>query len=257
LTAFVAIVAGAFGLAVGSFINVVAYRIPRGESVVAPRSACPLCGHPISSRDNIPVLSWLLLRGRCRNCGEPISVRYPIVEGGTALAFAGTVVVIGVGWRLPAYLFFAAVTITLTLTDLDHKRIPNRILYPSIPVALGLLAVAALGEGEWGNLGRAFGGGLAYFGVWAAVAVITRGGFGMGDVKLSFFLGLYLAYLSWRALVVGAFLAVLIGGVVSLALLVTRRKGRRDQVPFGPSLVAGAWLAVIWGGEITRWYLGG
>lgn len=252
----VAIILFFVGLAVGSFLNVVAYRVPRDQSIVSPPSACPHCGKPIQARDNIPILSWFVLRGRCRNCGGWISIRYPLVEFATGLAFAGTVFVVGITWLLPAALFFVAVTITLTITDLEHKRIPNRILYPSVPVAIALLALGALTEGRIEDLWRALLGAFAYFAGWFVISMLTRGGFGMGDVKLSFLLGLYLAFESWRTLVVGAFLAVLIGGVVALALLATRQKGRKDQIPFGPSLIAGAWVALIWGQSILDAYLG-
>jgi leader peptidase (prepilin peptidase)/N-methyltransferase len=127
------------GLIAGSFINVVGIRVPVGGSVVSPGSACPQCGHPIRPRDNIPVVSWLLLRGRCRDCGAPISVRYPIVELSTAVLFALTPVVVGVTWVLPAYLWFVGVTVVLTITDIDHKLIPNRILFPGITVGAVLL----------------------------------------------------------------------------------------------------------------------
>ena len=256
IEAVVSIILFFVGLAVGSFLNVVAYRVPREESVIRPPSACPSCGTAIEARDNIPVLSWLLLRGRCRHCGDRISVKYPIVELGTGLAFAGAVFVVGLTWLLPAALLFVAVTITLTVTDLTHKRIPNRILYPSVPVAILLLGLGAVAEGRLDDLGRGLLGALAYFAGWFVISILTRGGFGMGDVKLAFLLGLYLAFESWGTLVVGAFLAVLIGGVIALALLATRRKGRKDQVPFGPSLVAGAWIALIWGQSVLDAYLG-
>ena len=252
-----ALIGGIVGLTIGSFINVVAYRVPRNLSIVSPPSACPRCGASIRPIDNIPVLSWLLLRGRCRNCGQPISLRYPLVELVTGLAFAGAVLLVGLSWLLPAVLFFVAVTITLTITDLEHKRIPNRILYPSLPIALVLLALGAWAESRTGDLTRGLMGGLAYFTGWLLIFVLTRGGFGMGDVKLSLLLGLYLAFQSWETLLAGAFLAVLIGGVVAVALLVSGRKGRRDQVPFGPSLVAGAWVALIWGAQLVNAYLGG
>lgn len=251
----VALIAGLLGLAIGSFVNVIAYRVPLGKSVVAPPSACPRCDAPIRPKDNVPVVSWLVLRGRCRDCGERISLRYPVVEAFTGLAFAGTVVVIGVNWALPAYLFFVAVSIALSLTDIDHKRIPNRILYPSVPIGVALLAVGAFGEGGWQDFGRALAGAALYFGWWLLVAIITRGGFGMGDVKLAFFLGLFTTFISWRVLVVSAFAGVLIGGLISLVLLLSGRKSRRDQVPFGPSLIAGAWVAIVWGAEIVDFWM--
>ncbi|NNC39654.1 MAG: prepilin peptidase [Acidimicrobiia bacterium] len=255
MTGLVAGIAGLFGLAFGSFMNVVAYRVPLGRSVVSPPSACPVCNSPIRPRDNLPVVSWILLRGKCRDCGEPISARYPIVEALTGILFAGTVLIVGVAWVLPAYLWFAAVTMVLILTDLDHKRIPNRILYPGTVVGLVLLAGGALLDGGAGDLGRGALGGFFYFGGLFVLALIARGGFGFGDVKLAFMLGLFMAFRGWEHLLVGIFLAFFIGGLVAIALLLSRKKGRKDAVPFGPSLVLGAWIGIAYGLEIAEWYL--
>ena len=178
------------GLLIGSFINVVAYRIPNGISVITPPSACPACAHEIRPRDNVPVLGWLLLRGRCRDCAELISVRYPIVEVATAVLFALTPVVVGAVWAVPAYWWFVGVTVTLVLTDLDYTRIPNRILYPGTIVATVLLAIGAGLDDAWSAFGRAVAGGAGYFVLLLAIALIARGGFGFGDVKLAFLLGL-------------------------------------------------------------------
>jgi leader peptidase (prepilin peptidase)/N-methyltransferase len=256
MTAYFATVAGLFGLLIGSFVNVLAYRVPLGRSVVSPPSACPSCGQAIRWKDNIPVVSWLLLRGKCRDCGVPISPRYPLVEAGTGVLFAGTYLVIGPDWVLPAHLLFVATTVALVLTDLDHKRIPNRILYPATLAAVPLLAIGALLDGTLSAIPRALAGGAIYFGLLLIIALVARGGFGMGDVKLAFLLGTFLAFPSWQSLGAGVFLAFLIGGLVSLALLVTKRKGRKDAIPFGPPLIIGAWAAVIWGKQLVDWYLG-
>ncbi len=256
MTAYVATVVGLFGLLFGSFVNVVAYRVPIGRSVVTPGSACPECGAAIRWRDNIPVVSWFLLGGRCRDCGTRISARYPVVEAATGVLFAGTFLVIGLVWTLPAYLLFAGTTMVLVLTDLDHKRIPNRILYPATMAAVLLLIGGAAADGRLADVPRALAGGVIYFGLLLIIALIARGGFGMGDVKLAFLLGVFLAFRSWEALWSGVFLAFLIGGLVSLLLLVTRRKGRKDAIPFGPPLMVGAWAAVAWGNQLVIWYLG-
>lgn len=243
------------GLIVGSFINVVAYRVPLKRSVVAPASACPKCEQPLEWRDNIPFVSWFLLRGRCRHCSESISFRYAIVEATTAALFAATLGIIGALWVLPAYLWFVGVTVALTLTDLDHKLIPNRILFPSTAIGVVLLGLGAVLDGELGAFGRALLGGVAYFAVLLVIALIARGGFGFGDVKLAAFLGLYTAYLGWGHLAVSLFLPFAVGGVVSVLLLVTRIKGRKDAIPFGPYMVIGAYLAVAVGDQIIDWYL--
>lgn len=251
------IASGAFvGLLIGSFANVVAYRVPLGLSVLRPPSACPACAHPIRPRDNIPVVSWVLLRGRCRDCGVTISPRYAVVEAGMALLFGATVAVIGESWVLPAHLWFVAVTVVLVLTDLDHKRIPNRILYPGTVVAVALLVAGAALDDSIAAAGRGIAGGAAYFLLLLGIALMARGGFGFGDVKLAFLLGVFTAYASWESLAVGVFLAFVIGGVVSLLLLLLRRAGRRDALPFGPSLVAGAYVAIVAGDRIATWYLG-
>lgn len=256
MTFYVTVVAGLLGLVIGSFLNVVAYRVPIGKSVVSPASACPACGHPIRWFDNIPVVSWLVLRGRCRDCGARISARYPIVEAATGALFAATYLVIGPVWVLPAYLLFAGTTMVLVLTDLDHKRIPNRILYPATVAAVLLLTAGAAADGTLDDIPRAVAGGGIYFGLLLLIALAARGGFGMGDVKLSFLLGTFLAFQSWKTMWSGIFLAFLLGGLVSLLLLVTRRKGRKDAIAFGPPLIVGAWAAISWGHELVTWYLG-
>lgn len=244
------------GLIFGSFINVVAYRVPRDLSVVSPPSACPACSHPIRHRDNIPILSWVLLRGRCRDCGTRISARYPVVEAVTAGLLGATVVVIGLEWVLPAYLWFAGVTLTLVLTDLDVKRIPNRILYPSTLVGAGLLIGGAALDGELPAVGRALFGAAAYFGLFLILALLARGGFGFGDVKLAFFLGLFLAYQSWGVLGSGIALGIAIGGVVAMGLLLAGKAGRKAKIPFGPAMVFGAYAALVFGQRLADWYIG-
>lgn len=255
-TALVAAVAAIFGLIFGSFINVVAYRVPAGLSVVSPPSACPHCDHPIRNRDNIPVLSWFLLRGRCRDCDERISPRYPIVEALTAVLSAGTVAVIGLHWVLPAYLWFAGVSLTLILTDLDVHRLPNRILYPSTVIGAVLLAIGAALDGDFSSMGRGVAGAAFYFVLFLILALAARGGFGMGDVKLAFFLGLFLAYQSWRVLGAGIALGVAIGGVVAIGLLISRRADRKSKIPFGPAMILGAYAALVFGQNLADWYLG-
>jgi leader peptidase (prepilin peptidase)/N-methyltransferase len=244
------------GLIVGSFLNVIAYRIPQGMSVVRPPSRCPACGSGIRARDNIPVASWIILRGRCRDCSSRISPRYPLVEAGTAMLFAGTAAVIGASWALPAYLWFAALTLVLSLVDLDHKRLPNRILYPGTVVAVVLLTAGAALDGAIDAIPRSIAGGAGYFGSLLLIALIARGGFGMGDVKLAFVLGVFAAHRSWEALGVAVFGAFVLGGVVSIVLLVMGRAGRKDAVPFGPSLVLGSWIGIAAGEAIAGWYLG-
>ncbi|GAA4967472.1 prepilin peptidase [Kineococcus glutinatus] len=246
-------IAAVLGLLIGSFLNVVVHRVPRGESVVTPASRCPGCGHAVRRRDNVPVLSWLLLRGRCRDCAAPISVRYPLVELGTGLLFGAVSWLVGPSWELPAYLYLAAIAVALALIDLDVQRLPDAIVKPSYVVAAVLLAGASAATGEWDAAVR------AGIGCAALVALYTPlwffGGMGRGDVKLAGVLGLYLGWWGWDALVVGGFAAFLLGGVVGAGLLVARRAGRRTRIPFGPSMLAGALLALFVAAPVGDWYL--
>ena len=181
--------------------------------------------------------------------------RTPLVAVVTAALFAVTPLVVDVDWTLPAYLWFVAVTATLTLTDMDTKLIPNRILYPGTVIAVVLLIGGGLIEN--GPILRAVGGGALYFVLLFVLALIARGGFGFGDVKLAFLLGVFAAYQSWDTLIVAIFAAFLLGGLVSLLLVVFRIRSRKDAIPFGPYLVLGAYVAIAWAGTISTWYLGG
>ena len=181
--------------------------------------------------------------------------RTPLVAVVTAALFAATPLVVDVDWTLPAYLWFVAVTVTLTLTDMDTKLIPNRILYPGTVVALVLLVGGGLIED--GPILRAVAGGALYFVLLFVLALIARGGFGFGDVKLAFLLGMFAAYQSWDTLIVAIFAAFLLGGLVSLLLVVFRIRSRKDAIPFGPYLVLGAYVGIAWAGTISTWYLGG
>ncbi len=247
---------GLIGLLIGSFLNVVIHRVPAGESIVSPPSRCPGCGSLISPRDNIPVVSWLLLRGRCRTCHEPISARYPLVELLTAVMFALMAWRFGLAWDLPAYLYLAAVGVALAAIDLDTKRLPNVIVLPSYPVAAVLFLLPAVLEGQWDDYVRAIAGAAALFGVFFLLALIYPAGMGFGDVKLAGVLGAYLAWLGWAALVVGGFLGFALGAVVGVAMMVAGRAGRRTALPFGPFMLLGALLAIFLAEPLSQWYLG-
>lgn len=246
---------GLVGLAIGSFLNVVAHRVPAGASIVRPGSACPACGLPIRPTDNIPVVSWILLRGRCRHCGISISPLYPVVEALTGILFGAAVLVVGLRWVLPAYLVFAATTLVLTVTDFQHHRIPNRILYPATGISVGLLAVGAVADGAVSALGRGLLGGVVYFVLLFVTALAARGGFGFGDVKLAFLLGTFLAFRGWGTLAVGIFTAIALGGLAGLILLAAGRRGRKDAIAYGPALVLGSWIAIAFGERLFAWYL--
>ena len=246
------------GLAVGSFLNVVIYRVPRGESVVRPGSHCPWCGKPVRGRHNVPVLSWLILRGRCADCRAPIGVRYPLVELGTAVLFgAVTARLAGLGRleAMPAYLWFAAVGLALAMIDLDCRRLPNSLVLPSYPVLAVLLLGATLAGGDRPALVRAGIGAVALFGLYALLALIHPAGMGWGDVKLAGLIGLMLGYLSWATLVVGAFAGFLLGALAGVIVLASRRGNRKTALPFGPFMLAGALLAMFVADPVARFYL--
>lgn len=265
---------GAFGLLIGSFLNVVIWRVPRGESLL-PNSRCPKCGAAIRPWQNIPVISWLVLRGRCARCRAPISVRYPIVELGTGIAFAlvawwrielsehsGTDLLEMSGLQatawwlgLAAYLWLTAASMALALIDLELKRLPDAIVLPSIGVVGGLLSLSALLVGDWAALVGTVGGGAAMFAFYLLIALVYPRGIGGGDVKLAPVLGAGLGFVSWGALAVGAFTGFLIGAFAGLALMAVRRATMKTGLPFGPSMIVGAWIGLVWGDPIMVDYL--
>ena len=242
------------GLLIGSFLNVVIYRVPRGESVNKPRSHCPGCNTEIAPRDNVPVLSWLVLRGRCRHCGEPISIRYPAVELLTALVFGSLAAKFGGSWALPAFLYLAAVGIALAFIDYDTKRLPNVLTLPSYLIAPLLLLIPSAVDGVWPDFVRALAGGAILYAFYFLLAFIYPAGMGFGDVKLSGVLGIYLAWLGWGTLVVGAFLGFLLGGLGGIALMVFTKAGRKTKIPYGPYMIVGAYVAIFVGQPISHWY---
>jgi len=254
VTGVVAAFCGLFGLLIGSFLNVVIWRVPRGESIVRPPSHCPGCDKPIAPRDNLPVISWLLLRGRCRHCGERISWRYPAVELATAALFVAVAVKFGAHADLPAYLYLAAVTIALTLIDLEHFRLPDAITLPSYPVGILLLLIPAIADSSWWPFERALIGMGALYALYEVIAFIAPKGMGGGDVKLSGVLGLFLGWLGWDELAVGAFMAFLVGGIVSIGLVLFAGAGRKTRVPFGPFMLIGTFIGIFAGHPIGHAY---
>ncbi|MBN9633035.1 MAG: prepilin peptidase [Actinobacteria bacterium] len=260
------VVGGVLGLAVGSFLNVVAYRLPAGGSLAAPPSACPDCGAAIRPFDNIPVVSWLLLRGRCRDCREPISARYPIVEALTGLLFlavalrfvpgvvSGRHPVSGV-LTLIAFLYFAAISVALALIDIDTHTLPNRIVLPAYAVGGVPLILSLMIAADWEGVVSALVGAAGLFAFYLLLALARPGGMGFGDVKLAGVIGLYLGSLGWAQLMIGGFAAFVLGGVFGIALALARRVTRRSGIPFGPWMLAGAWIGIFAGGLIWESYL--
>jgi leader peptidase (prepilin peptidase) / N-methyltransferase len=250
-----ALLAFVLGLIFGSFGNVVIHRVPAGESVVRPPSACPSCGQQIRPSDNIPVVSWLLLRGRCRGCGAPISPRYPLVELTCGLLFAAVVLRFGLDWVVPGYLVLVWALLCLALIDAATRRLPNAITYKLAPALLVLIGAGAIANGEpWAAL-RALLGGVAGFGALLVLALVSPKGMGMGDVKLAASLGIALGYLGWGHVVLGIFGGFFLGGVVAVVLLGLRLRTRKDMLPFGPYLAVSTIATVLWGEALIDGYL--
>jgi leader peptidase (prepilin peptidase)/N-methyltransferase len=264
-----ALTAGGLGLLIGSFLNVVVYRVPAGMSISSPPSACPGCHAPIAAYDNVPVLSWLALKGRCRSCSSPISARYPIVELATGGFFALVAAAVWPWTAVPteaaplvaallelvAFLWLAGASVALAIIDVEHHRLPDAIVLPSYAVGLVLLGTSSALSGEWDALLRGVVGLAALFVFYLALALVKPGAMGLGDVKLAGVLGLWLGWLGWGELVVGAFAAFLLGGLFSIVLLATRRAQRTGGIPFGPWMLAGAWVGVLVGGTVAASYL--
>ena len=246
-------IAAAVGLLVGSFLNVVIYRVPKGLSIVQPGSACPGCGTDIRPADNIPVVSYLLLRGRCRTCGERISPEYPVVELLTALLFVGAALVMPSAWEAGFVAPFLAVLIACSFIDLHDRIIPNRIVYPSWV----FFAAAALVLDLTGRPLSFVDGliGFAAYGGALFILAATTGGMGLGDVKLAGLIGLVLGAMDLRLVAVAAMLGFLAGGVGGLVAL-ARGRDRKSKIPFGPYMALGAALAIFVGPAIADWYTG-
>ena len=254
MTALVAAIGGVYGLVIGSFLNVVIWRVPRKESIVKPPSHCPGCDAKIANRDNIPVISWLRLRGRCRSCGAAISPRYPFVELLTAVLFAAVGARFSHSWVLPAYLVLTGALIALSAIDLEHYILPNRILYPTDAAVIVLLAAGSAAEHDWSAFVRAALAGVVAFAIFFTIHLVSPRGMGFGDVRLSFLLGLCLGWLGWGEVAGGLFAGFLYGAVIGVLLIVVKVRGRKQQIPFGPFLAAGAMTFVLFGEPIVDWY---
>lgn len=243
------------GSLIGSFLNVCIYRLPRNQSIVLPSSKCPSCNNPIQPYDNIPILSYLLLGGKCRNCRATIGFRYPLVEFLNASLYVFIVWRFGIGVHTLFYFLFCSALIAITFIDLDFQIIPDRITLPGIPI--GLIAGSFLMPDPFlrytllgfksSAIGFLAGGGLFY-----AIAVLSRGGMGGGDIKLMAMVG---SLLGWKAVLSTTFFGSLTGAVVGVFMMVMKGKGRKTKIPFGPFLALGALVSLFYGQEILFWYL--
>jgi leader peptidase (prepilin peptidase) / N-methyltransferase len=243
-----AVLAGVLGVVLGSFLNVVAYRLPRGESLSHPRSRCPGCQTPIRPYDNVPILSWLLLRGRCRACGIPISARYPLVEAATGALCALVVVAEGADEDALLGLALVLLLVPVALIDFDHRIIPNKLMLVGAVVAPAILLATAPDD----LLEHAIAA-LAAGGFFLLAALAYPRGMGMGDVKLAAVLGLFLG----RAVGPAIFVALIAGTLVGAAVIARKgaREGRKTAVPFGPFLALGGVVALFAGDAMVDWYL--
>lgn len=246
------VLSGILGAVLGSFLNVCIYRMPREVSIVFPPSACPACGERIRPYDNIPILGWLWLRGRCRSCRARIAVRYPAVES----LFAAVLVLLawkyGLSWELPVAAYFAGAMIVVTLIDLDAGIIPDSITLPG--TVLGLLAALVMPIGFLDAVVGAALGFLLLLGIaWGYQRLTGEEGMGGGDIKFAAMLG---AFLGWSGLLLTIFLASLAGTVVGVSLMLAKRGGRKTPLPFGTFLAPAGLLILLWGHDLLVWYIG-
>jgi leader peptidase (prepilin peptidase)/N-methyltransferase len=246
------ILAGVLGLCVGSFLNVCIYRLPRGESLVRPPSRCPSCGRQLSWFDNIPVLSWVALRGRCRRCGAAIAIRYPLVELTTAALWVLIAAVTPPDALLASRLVLATALVVLFMIDLEHQILPNAITLPGIVVGFLFSLIAPPGPVA-SLIGIAAGAGILY--AIAAGYYMLRGeeGMGMGDVKMLAMLG---AFLGWRAVLLTLVLSSFAGAIVGVAMMLSKRGNMQYALPFGTFLALAALVAMLAGEPILAWYIG-
>lgn len=250
-----------FGLMIGSFLNVCAYRIPRGESIAFPASHCPSCGSDVRAVDNIPLLSYVLLGGRCRSCQERISLKYPVIELITAVLWVVSYYTFGLGTVLLYTLFFITVLILLSAIDFDTKTIPNKILLPAMAVSVLLLLLDFIGlttppiianmNTADAIIGFLAGGGSLYAVAMLAPLIFKKEAMGGGDIKLAAFMGLYLGGYVLLALFIGFFL----GAVIGIILISRNKENRQDMIPFGPFLAAGSIITLFFGPQMWHSYL--
>jgi leader peptidase (prepilin peptidase) / N-methyltransferase len=247
-------ICGLFGLVFGSFLNVVVYRVPQKISIVSPPSACPHCHHEIRRSDNVPVVSWIWLRGRCRDCAGPISIRYPLVEAATGALFAGAAVRLGEVWVLPAYCALLAGILALALIDLDTLTLPRSVVWVHLAIVATLLTGSTAITGHWRDLVVGALCGAAWSGLYLGLHLISPRAIGFGDVRLALVLGLSLGYLDLAYPGLGFLAANVVGVMVTGALITTKRIERSQPVPYGVFLAVGTAIAFFAGPDLTQYF---
>jgi leader peptidase (prepilin peptidase)/N-methyltransferase len=254
MEALVTALIGVLGLAIGSFLNVVIYRVPRDESILFPASHCPMCGTTIRMRHNVPVLSWLLLKGKCAYCNESISVRYPLVEAGTGVLFVALTLYFGISIQLPAYLYLASVGVAVALIDVDMRRMPDAIVLPSYVVSLLLLLPAGAVEANWWRSERALIGMAAMLAIYFTIALAYPTFVPFGDVKVAGLVGLYLGWLSWAAIALGVLLSFVLAAASGSVAVVAGRPARAASLPLSGCLVAASVISLFAAAPLSSWY---
>lgn len=250
-----ALLAVPFGACLGSFLNVVIYRVPNGESIVRPGSACPCCDTALRPYELVPVISWLALRGHCRTCGIAIGIRYPAVEALTAAMFAAVAYRFERPVTIIAYMVLVAACIALSVIDLDTHRLPTALVHLTAAVGASALIAASVDVHQPARLAWAAAGAVAVGGTLFGIWWIAPGGMGFGDVRYGATLAMFVGWLGMAYVFVGLVVAFFAGAVGGLGLIATGRAGRRSAVPFGPFLSVGALVAVFAGPQITQWWL--
>ena len=250
-----AVVLGIFGLMVGSFANVIIYRVPEGRSVVKPPSGCPACGTRVRPADNIPVISWVLLRGRCRSCQAPISPRYPIVEALMSLLFAAIGLRFGISWTGAGEAALAAGLVVLAFIDLDHMLLPRRIVYATLALVGVALVAGAVSASQWHRLLVAAICAVVPWALFFAINFLQPKALGFGDVRLALLIGFGLGWLGAAYAFLGFILASILGALVGVVMIALGKAGRRTPIPFGTFLAAGAVISALAGSPVVNWYL--
>jgi leader peptidase (prepilin peptidase)/N-methyltransferase len=241
------------GLIIGSFSNVCIYRIPKNESIVFPASHCPNCHTPIKAIDNIPILSYFLLKGKCRKCGEKISIRYPIVEFLTGAIYLLIFLIYGRSYQTLIYALLSSALIIIAFIDLDEQIIPDEISLPGIVIGFALSFIVPYISYFNSILGIIVGGGIILLIALVGLAIFKKEAMGGGDVKLSAMIG---AFIGWKYIMISLFIGFFIGAIAGILLILLKIRNRDDLVPFGPFIVLGSFITLLWGENILSWYLG-